>query len=288
MNCRNCTRDTLSEFGDLSLERFLYIIKQFPFLQKVKLQGLGEPLLNRALFEMAAFLKKKRISTYIATNATLLNQASAQDLVRYFDQIEVSIDSAQPALLRKIRGKDCLDDVLRGVKLLRSVNRESELAINFVLEKNNAGQLKDIVNLANSLKIHHINVIGLQNWITNESRHQDKASEILKRRVETDNGIDNRLREAKELAGYFNIYLDVSVSDGKQAGCFWYKKGVYISWNGYVSPCCLRPNYQEFNFGNVFEKDIRDIWNSPDYIKFRQDLGSGNVPSTCKGCNYAA
>jgi radical SAM protein with 4Fe4S-binding SPASM domain len=286
MNCRNCTRDTLSNFGDLSLDCFLYIIKQFPFLKRLKLQGLGEPLLNDALFDMAKFLKAKRINTYIATNGSLITKQSATELVRYFDKIEISIDSSDRSLLKDIRGQDCWESVLRGARLLSAVNKYSDIAINFVIEKRNANELKAMVGLANDLNIDHINIINLQNWVGMESPHQDKRSKISQRRIEIDEGINNRLKEAMEVAKSSNIYLDYLSLNNQKGACFWYKRGMYISWNGYVTPCCLRPNYEDFNFGNIFKKDIRDIWNSDAYFEFRKELAAGGMPQLCRGCNY--
>lgn len=286
MKCRNCTRDMLSHFGDLSLDNFFYIVKQFPFLKTVKLQGLGEPLLNDSLFKMASFLKNKRIVTYTATNGTLINKQIASDMTRYFDKIEVSIDSSDRYLLREIRGNDCLDNVLRGARLLCSVSNDSDIAINFVMEKANFSELTTMIKLAHDLNIDHINMVNLQNWVNIESKHKERRKEILERRVKVDRSINNYLREATMLAKASNIYLDFSVPSNQKGSCFWHKRGSYISWNGYVTPCCMRPNYEEFNFGNIFEKDMRNIWNSLDYIKFRHEINDGKIPLICKGCNY--
>lgn len=287
MKCRNCTRDTLSQFGDLEFDDFSYILKQFPFLQKVKLQGLGEPLLNNSLFKMASFLKNKRITTYIATNGTLITKPIASDMVKYFDKIEVSIDAADRKLLREIRGRDCWDEVMRGARLLKSVNKDSELAINFVLEKANASELPSMINLADDLDIRHINVVGLQSWVKAESRYKNKRNQTIARTAELGSNSNNYLKKAMALAESRNIYLDSSIPGDQKAGCFWPKRGVYISWNGYVSPCCIRPNYEEFNFGNVFKRNISYIWNSPEYVAFREKLNVGEVPDLCKGCSYA-
>lgn len=287
MKCRNCTRDMLSQFGDLKLDDFFYIIKQFPFLKKVKLQGLGEPLLNDSLFKMASFLKQKNITTYIAINGTLVTKDIARDLAKYFDKVEISIDSPHRNTFENIRGGDCMEEILRGARLLQSVNKDSDIAINFVLDKENVKELVPMVKLVRNLHINHINIVSLQNWISVESKHQDRRKEILQRTIKEDRNVEYDLKEARKLAKSFNIYLDFSDSNNQKGRCFWYKKGLYISWNGYVTPCCIRPNYEEFNFGNVFKRKISDIWNSPKYVNFRQQLNVGEVPAVCKGCSYA-
>lgn len=285
MKCRNCTRDTLDTYGDLSRKRFLQVMKQFPFLRKVKLQGLGEPLLNDNLFYMASFLKNKKIGTYIATNGTLITEHVAGEMVKYFDQIEISVDSPDRALFCQIRGKDCLEDVLRGARFLVAANRKCDIAINFVVDKTNIHQLSGIVTLSRDLGIGHINAVTLQDWVNSNSAHKEKKSKIQERMADS-RDFNKSLQEAMGLARSFDIYLDFSTQDSRGDGCFWYKKGVYISWNGYVNPCCLRPNYTEFNLGNVFERNIREIWNSREYIELRRDLAMKRNPVICKGCNY--
>lgn len=286
MKCRNCTRDNLLYVGDLKLKDFFYLIKQFPFLKEAKLQGLGEPLLNDSIFEMAGFLKRKNIETYIATNGTLITKDTASKLIKYFDKIEISIDSPNRSTFKNIRGKDCLDQVLEGAGLINRLNNGSDIAVNFVLERENVTELPEMIMLLHDLKINHINIVGLQNWIAIDSRHLNKRKELLEREPKDTKVIADYFRKAVNLAKSFNIYVSSSVSDGYKHKCFWYKRGVYISWNGYVMPCCIRPDYQDFNFGNVFEKNIRDIWNSYGYINFRKELASGKVPLLCKGCSY--
>ena len=155
------------------------------------------------------------------------------------------------------------------------------------MEKANISELTAMIKLAHDLKINHINVVNLQNWINNESKHKNRREEILERRIKADSSIEHNLKEAAMLARISKIYLDFSVPSNQKGSCFWHKKGSYVSWNGYVTPCCLRPNYEEFNFGNLFKKDFRNIWNSQDYIKFRREMNDGKTPLICRGCNFA-
>lgn len=286
MKCGNCARDSLDSIGDLKMDNFLHIVKQFPFLAKIKLQGLGEPLLNNSIFEMAGYLKEKGVSTYMTTNATLITERIAFDMVKYIDQIEVSIDSPDRSVFQEIRGRDSLDDVLKGLGLLRAIGRDKEIAINFVVEKRNVFQLPEMVKLAHRLNIDYINVVVLQDWFGNNTRYTKKKQEISGRSTSIDD-FNKSLKEAMKLADSLKVHCDFSPKATLRNKCFWFRRGVYISWNGYVSPCCLRPNYAEFNFGNIFEKNIAEIWNSRVYVNFRRDLRMRKAPAVCRGCDYS-
>ena len=55
---------------------------------------------------------------------------------------------------------------------------------------------------------------------------------------------------------------------------------------GNVVPC-FEDYEQKHVMGNIMEQDIRDIWNQPEYIEFRQKLENGEreIDSMCRACN---
>ena len=66
------------------------------------------------------------------------------------------------------------------------------------------------------------------------------------------------------------------------APCYmsWYSP--FITWDGYVSPCCICTDKQVV-FGNVFEKPFREIWNSEEAREFRRQIKKkrAGICSTC-------
>ena len=74
-----------------------------------------------------------------------------------------------------------------------------------------------------------------------------------------------------------------------------------ISWNGDVSPCLpLLHNHSSFldererfsrhyTVGNVTEADLSDLWESPDYVAFRERVHTFDYPpcTRCGGCELA-
>jgi MoaA/NifB/PqqE/SkfB family radical SAM enzyme len=55
---------------------------------------------------------------------------------------------------------------------------------------------------------------------------------------------------------------------------------LYIDTGGLVRPCCT----QEIIYGDSNTESIKDIWNSPETIKFRKDLLAGVKQEGCKFC----
>ena len=64
--CPICQRTYWSrKANDMSLDQFRVIIRQFPDLERMKIQGMGEPLLNINLVEMINCAKISRgLNTY--------------------------------------------------------------------------------------------------------------------------------------------------------------------------------------------------------------------------------
>jgi MoaA/NifB/PqqE/SkfB family radical SAM enzyme len=64
---------------------------------------------------------------------------------------------------------------------------------------------------------------------------------------------------------------------GAVPGCFWPHYSMVVKWNGDVIPCCEHrmaaqhaPGGDARTFGNVFETDLREIWNARDYRQARR------------------
>lgn len=72
--------------------------------------------------------------------------------------------------------------------------------------------------------------------------------------------------------------------------------GAFVSWNGYVHPCyflwhqygCHLFGRKKFvnarSFGSLRERGIRDIWNDPAFMAFREEVLAYDFPY-CSNCN---
>jgi len=60
----------------------------------------------------------------------------------------------------------------------------------------------------------------------------------------------------------------------------------YITWNGYVTPCCAQPYPEEFNIGNLFDTPFSTIRQYTEYRAFRKALSGGNIRQLCHGCPH--
>ena len=77
--CQTCIRTfwSLEPPADLTLEQVKAITEQFSVLERVVLHGIGEPLLNREIFEIVAYLKTRAATVLFNSDAISLTATRA-------------------------------------------------------------------------------------------------------------------------------------------------------------------------------------------------------------------
>jgi radical SAM protein with 4Fe4S-binding SPASM domain len=62
---------------------------------------------------------------------------------------------------------------------------------------------------------------------------------------------------------------------------------VYVTHGGYVTPCCMIPDPDAMNFGNLLETSLDDIWNGEEFRRFRSALAGERIPERCASCSMS-
>ena len=121
LHCRHCCvnaeRETDYEMSFDNLVMALNrIINWKP--KQISLTG-GEPLVRKDIFDILKYLNKKfngRVT--LSTNGTLINEENVGVLIRYLDQIDISIDGVDEATCSRIRGRGVFEQIIQTVHLL--------------------------------------------------------------------------------------------------------------------------------------------------------------------------
>jgi radical SAM protein with 4Fe4S-binding SPASM domain len=105
--------------------------------------------------------------------------------------------------------------------------------------------------------------------------------------------IERYFGEARELAQSLGVKLRLprttpkryeDGTSGRQR-CDWPWTGAYISYEGYMMPCCMVSTPDRLNFGKVSEHALPAIWDGDEYNNFRDQLDSQNPPEICRSCS---
>ena len=303
-HCLTCVRtfDTLEPAHDLTLDEFRGLVDQAPALQRVVLHGVGEPLLNRDLQGMIAYLKRRDSTPHVLfnSNAILLSPVNQEALIESgLDEFRVSTDAAHRELYARIRGVDAFDrmadNVGSFVQRVRQSGRGPRLSFWFTAMRENLTELPEMLVLAHRLGVSEVHVQRLVFYGQGLAQGEQSLFRAMQ------DAEDALLQEAEELSDNLGITFGASgavsprqslTAPGSRqrpwAQCGRPSSLIYITANGNVLPCCFSPfttrDYSRLVLGNAFQAPLVEIWNGVAYREFRAALQSDTPPGSCDRC----
>jgi MoaA/NifB/PqqE/SkfB family radical SAM enzyme len=301
--CQTCIRTfhSLEPPADLTLRQVTAIAEQFPVLERVVLHGIGEPLLNREIFEIVAYLKTRAETVLFNSDAISLTAGRALKLIESgLDEYRVSMDAATRQTYQKLRGVDRFDRVVANVRQLIELEHKGSRAaprvsLWFTASRANLQELLAFVRLAADLGVDEVyvqrlvfNGLGLataENALHGQLRQQER--ELLDKAERLAGTLGVTLR-ASGLTTPLASFSGAAPNSRPWAGCQRPWTLSYVTANGNVLPCCISPwvarDYQALILGNALVDSFADIWNGARYRQFRTNFESAKPPDPCRGC----
>ena len=229
LDCITCSRTSLAKSRlnkDLSVAQFNDLLLQIPAGTTLKLQGLGEPLLNRDIWEIAHNAKAKGVKLTTITNGTLIDSSNTDRILQYLDSIAISLDSTDPENYRQIRRKGELAKLLVNIDFLmerkRQMKSKTKVYLIFVVTNLNVHELKNYFELCQNLGVNCY--IGeVENWyISSQSQYQSESEFIQRCRLSHDRIMkDVHLAMPRFVANGLSIsYLSAAKSKKRAFGLF--------------------------------------------------------------------
>ena len=229
----------------------------------------GEILLKDDVFEIFEFCHNAKIPYTITTNGKLLTAYNIERLLKLNPlNINISIDSLDGGVYRKIRGVSFLECVKSNIDYLMMYIRKNSLSTKVffktVVNNFNLNELSSIANYAREMNVSGITFdpirrrreIFLENKIDefeamaniNMNTLQDSVEELIRLK---NKGI-NILNSEKRMNHWFRIQ---DKDNKKRHFCSAPLRDIYIDTEGYVRLC----DYSDSYIGNIADDDIRLI-----------------------------
>ena len=303
--CRMCTvpqreDGTDVSVGALPLADFLRWLDQMPGIEELQLQGLGEPMLNRAFFDMIEAATARGIRVTSNTNLTLLTPTRAQRCITSgLAALSVSLDGATAPTYESIRLKGRFDRFVRNLDRLMSArrlagSRTPDVRLVLVLMRQNMHEVPALVRLAAEHGVDGVLVQRLAHPLdepTLPSRYIPVRSYIdtAQLRREDEAKAAELFSEARQLAAELGVELNLPRLRGeaRAAGtgrCTWPWDGLYLTARGEMLPCCMVGTPDRANLGSVNDAPIEAVWNGPEARAFRAALAGPTPPRICTSC----
>lgn len=303
--CKMCTvNDRGDEVAEMSLQRFAALLDQMPGLQELHLQGLGEPMLHPAFFDMVELATARGIRVSANTNLTLLTAARAQRCITSgLAALSVSLDGASAPVYEAIRRKASFAKVIRNLGRLVDARDAagSALAVRgvMVLMRGNLDELPELVRL---LHAHRVGELLVQR-LSSDMEQPDLPARYIPIRAYVNDAelrpedlphAESVFAQARALAAQFGMQLHLPRLSGRSAPpdsgprCRWPWDQLYITAAGELLPCCMVATADRASFGRVFDGDsphgLIDRWHGDAARDFRRALDGGEAPHVCKSC----
>lgn len=255
--------------GRMTLDQFKTILNQTgKYLFRINLYGFGEPLLFPETFHMVKEASSRNIGVIISSNMNVVNPSLTKDILNCgLELLIFSCHGTTSDTVQKFMGNSA--DIQLALKNVE----------NLVKERNRRKQ--------------RFPVIQWQYCVTGFNEHEMKEAEEITERL----GIDT-IRYIKPWfppdAGdewYSTLFprRSATKSDYRGKSCSWPYRGVYISWDGGILPCCREELFPENDFGNVLSDDFQTIWNGDRYTQSRKlikapDSFKPSCKTICSAC----
>ena len=232
----------------MDFDVFTRLIDQFPDLEELQLQGLGEPMMHPRFFDMVAHAVRRGIRVGTNTNLTLLNARRAELCVTSgLGELHASIDGATAAVYNRIRVRAHFERIITNLQRLvetraRLASETPRIRMVVVAMRQNIHELPDLVRLAHRLAINEVFVQHLchdfqesslpaqyrpmRNFVTSETLTSEDPERVQRhfddaRGVARDLGVDLRLPRTRPR-------LHPPGTPGPQR-CDWPWRGAYVN-----------------------------------------------------------
>lgn len=271
---------------DMTLEAFRALIDEQYGLIEIKLNGLGEPLMQGDdFFEMIRYARARRIWVRVTTNASLLHlRDNYRKLIGSdVNEIDISIDGADAETFQGIRVQSDFDRVRSNCKLLneyaRSLGRPSAKMWTLV-QRANIANLTRHVDLAAELGFQHLVFsTQLHGWGHDDLARRNADEMVPMQPWFIDDLIDSGRRLGVRVA-FWDVAAKFEAAPGKR--CPWPFERAVVTSDLRTVPCCMigDPDAFEIGSGLTFAQN----WTGEEYRVFRKAHLDGAIPGICKGC----
>jgi len=254
----------------------------------------GEPLLRDDLFELLAHSRALGFTNTLATNATLIDDASARELRRCGVVIgAISLDGFDAETHDRVRGQPgAFEKTLRGARALRRAG--IVLHVNITAMSYNLNQIRPLTELVDELGtgillMYQLVPVGRGRAIDDAALSRSENERLVRFLAEAQRQ-SRAIIEPVAAPQYWAYLLQESgihrgvrlrIAESLIHGCAAGRGFVYVKPNGDVWAC----PFLEESAGNVRDTPFRDTWeSSPLFTALRER--EAKLEGRCGPCEY--
>jgi pyrroloquinoline quinone biosynthesis protein E len=242
----------------------------------------GEPMARRDLPDLVAHASGLGLYTNIITSGVTLDDRMMSALLQSgVDHIQLSFQDVDEA------ANDFFGDspgayTKKKAAAARIQNAGLPLTLNFVIHRQNADRVPEMIAMAEALGAERTEIAHVQYYGWGLVNRSALLPTLAQLHAATDAVDAARIR----LSG--RMVIDYVVPDyhaARPKACMggWARRFINISPSGNAMPCHAAETLPGFTFPSVRDHSLADIWNGSDaFLRFR---GTGWMPEPCRSCD---
>ena len=232
------------------------------YLWDIILYSWGEPLLNKDIFEIIKYARKRKIDIALSTNLNNFNDEICINLIRSgLNTLAVSLDGASQETVIKYQKGNNFNLVMNNIERLISMkeklkSRTPIIEWRYVVNKYNENEIKKAQKIAEKLKIYlNLNKLwcDMGNILVSDQQSNYESVKSWLPKDERLSMYDYSKKQRRDIKKFCNLLWVHST----------------IQSDGGVTPCCA-VWHDKFDFGNIKNSSFKAIWNNEDYKNARR------------------
>jgi len=285
LKCETCILGTdLAYVGykmkDMTLEEFKTILDSMPSLMRIFIQGTGEPLLNKELFDMVEYASSRGVRCGTVTNGLILGEQNCRKVLdSSLEVLEISLNSPDAAVFAATRSGARVEKVLANVERLVRMRAETKgsrltLAFRAILMQSTKADATALIDTAVRLGVDKVCYQGCEDIVGTGVGHE----RIPKLEYE------DRSAQLIAYGRARGVIVEIESYGDGTGSCRAPWESTNVTVEGFVTPCCVVGTPTEGNFGNVFDAGFEAVWKNQSATEFRENFRKAR-PDACRGCS---
>jgi MoaA/NifB/PqqE/SkfB family radical SAM enzyme len=287
-NCVFCALDYLERgmvYIDSDVMKSALVSMANIGVKSVMFAGEGEPVVHKNIGDFVQTAKANGMDISITTNGVLFNKRKREECLPYLSWIRFSIDSGSPenyAWAHGTKQKDfgiVIDNITESVKLRNELGLETTIGAQFLALPQN---ISEAVKLARILKD-----VGADNLQIKPYSHHPDSHNNFNLDIQKYNSIEDELNELN--SEKFKVLFRRATAERIEEGatyprCYGLPFFALTDARGNVIPCNLFYGNDEFTYGNLNEKNFKEIWEGKKRKEILEKLRGKDVSQCRRGC----
>ena len=282
LQCAYCSNpiDFAASGQELETEDWLRVLREARTLGALQL-GLsgGEPLLRRDLERIVEEAARLGYYTNLITSGVGLDESRLRALRDAgLDHVQLSFQGSDASSNDAMAGTKSFDTKIGAAGLIKKLGYP--MVLNVVLHRRNIDSVSRVLSMAADLEADYLELANVQfgGWA------RLNRSQLLPSRAQVERAEAEVARFRKEYRGSMRVFYVVSdyhESRPKPCTAGWGRTFMQITPDGTALPCHGAQSLPGMSFPRVDRASLREIWESPEFARFR---GESWMKEPCRTC----